>query len=138
MGWIGKLFGTQKAMDDLLDTDNGHLTKVGGWIGNLHYTEEEKAEAAAETRKWGLEHLQALAPFKVVQRVIAFTVMGLWSFVGVNLVVAIWVQAVTGIDAVTTLKELAFSDYVFWPTVSVLGLYMSGGVVPHIFQNKGK
>jgi len=140
MGWFGRLFGTQDAINNVIDKENGLLTQVGGWVGNMNYTDEEKAEAAAETRKWGLEQLKALEPFKVVQRVIAFMTTGMWAFVGINIVAALWIKAIThgSIDAAEGLIELAFSDYIFWPVVAVLSLYMSGGVLPQLFgKSKG-
>ena len=131
MGWFGRLLGTDKAVDNILDKDNGLLVRAGGWIDGRKYTEQEKAENDQVTREWGLSQLQALAPFKVVQRIIAFAVVGIWAFIAINLVIAVWVLAVfPEIDAKTALMELAVSDYVFWPVVSVLSLYMSGGVIP--------
>lgn len=137
MGWFGKLIGTDKAIDNVIDKDNGLLVRAGTAIGNLHYSEQEKAEGQQEVRKWAIDYLTALAPFKIVQRVIAFNVLGVWSFVAVNLVIAIWIRAYyPDIDAVKALWELAISDFIFWPVVSVLSLYMSGGVVRY-FSKKG-
>jgi hypothetical protein len=31
-------------MDNVLDKDSGLLTQVGGWIGGMNFTEEERAE----------------------------------------------------------------------------------------------
>jgi len=130
MGWgvLGKLFGTDKAIDNLVDKDNGLLVRAGTALGNLHYSNQEKAETDAETREWGIRQLDALAPFKVVQRILAFAVASLWICIGMNVVVAIWINAVYGVDARTDLLAFAFSDYVFWPVMSVLSLYFAGGV----------
>ena len=38
---IFKMFNTGKAVDDVLDKDNGHLTKIGEWIDNRSFSEEE-------------------------------------------------------------------------------------------------
>ena len=123
MSWFGRLIGTEKAIADITDTENGLLVRMGSWFENLQFTGQERAA-------WGIAQLAALEPFKVVQRVIALSAMGIWAFVGVNLVLAIWVKAVWGIDAVTGLLQLAMSDYVFWPVLAVLSLYISGGVFP--------
>lgn len=128
---LGKVFGTEKAIDNLLDKDKGLLAKAGSWIGNFNYTEEEKAEADAETRKWGLKQLAALEPFKVVQRILAFGVTGLWGFVGFNVVAAIWIEAIyPAIKVKDAMMSFAMSDYVFWPVLAVLGLYFTGGILP--------
>tara|TARA_R100000951_G_scaffold65661_1_gene55410 strand:+ start:708 stop:1109 length:402 start_codon:yes stop_codon:yes gene_type:complete len=126
MGMIGRLFGTDKAVDNILDKDNGLLTQVGGWIGGLKHTEEEKAEDAQATRQWGLKQLEALEPFKVVQRILAFAAASLWIIVGLNVLLGIWFANPVTIQH---LKEFAMSDYIFWPVISVFSLYFSGGVV---------
>lgn len=126
MGMIGRLFGTDKAVDNILDKDNGLLTQVGGWVGGLKHTEEEKAEDAQATRQWGLKQLEALEPFKVVQRILAFAAAALWIIVGLNVLLGIWFA---GPVTIGHLKEFAMSDYIFWPVISVFSLYFSGGVV---------
>ena len=40
-----------KAVDNVLDKDNGLLTQVGNWIGGMDYTDEERAEADTDLRK---------------------------------------------------------------------------------------
>jgi hypothetical protein len=143
----GKLFGTDKAVDNLLDKDKGLLVRAGSWVGGLNYTKEEQAEGDLKTREWGLRHLEALAPFKIVQRILAFAAAGFWIFVGINVTIAIWIEAITrqqvmfngqmvwrSVDAATPLKAFATSDYVFWPVIVVFALYFTGGVLPY----KGK
>ena len=131
MGWVGKLFGTDKAVDSLLDKDKGLLVRAGGWVDGLSHTDQEKAEHKLLVKEWGIRQLEALAPFKVVQRIIAFSVASLWWVVGVNVLVSIWIEALyPHIKAKDALLEFAMSDYVFWPVLAVLGLYFTGGVIP--------
>jgi hypothetical protein len=131
MGWFSKLFGTDKAVNSLVDKDNGLLTQVGGWIGNFNYTDEEKAENNLLVKQWGLKQLEALEPFKVVQRILAFGATFFWIFVGINVVVSIWVKAATNgsIDVVEPMMNFALSDYVWWPVAIVYGLYFAGGTI---------
>ena len=137
MGILGRLLGTDKAIDNLLDKNEGLLVRGGRWIDGLHHSDQEKAEDNQLTRQWGIAQLQAIAPFKVVQRIIALSVMTFWILVGVNVLVAIWIEAITGIQVKEQMLAFAFSDFVFWPVLSVLSLYLSGGVIPHMFTNKG-
>jgi sterol desaturase/sphingolipid hydroxylase (fatty acid hydroxylase superfamily) len=130
MSWFGKLFATDQAVDNLLDKEAGLLSKTGEWVGNLHYTEEERAEAAQETRQWGLRQLEALAPFKVVQRVLAFMAATFWIVVGLNVLLAIWLEATTDIKAQAAMMSFALSEYVWWPVLAVFALYFTGGVLP--------
>ncbi len=125
MSWFGKLLGTEKGVDSLLDKDNGLLTQAGNWIGGFNYTEEEKAENNLLVKQWGLKQLAALEPFKVVQRIIAFAVLFLWVFVAINYVAMLWVEH----SKTDELLKFAMSDYVFWPTLAVLSLYCGGGTI---------
>lgn len=136
-GVLGRLFGTDKAIDNLLDKDRGLLARAGGWIGNLHYTEEDRAEAQERTREWGLQQLAALAPFKVVQRILAFAASALWIFVALNVVFAFWVEAFFAVEISQKMLSFALSDYIFWPIVTVYALYFSGGVVESFKRSKG-
>ena len=125
MVFLGRLFGTKKAVENLTAKD-GLLAKAGSWLGNFNYTDEEKAEMDAQTREWGFRQLDALAPFKVVQRIGFFAVCGMWLVVGANVLVAIWLNH----QAKSEILAFAMSDYVFWPTVAVFSLYFTGGVFP--------
>jgi len=131
MSWFGKLFGTEKAVNNLVDKDNGLLAQAGSWVGGLSYTDEEKAENNLLVKEWGLKQLDALQPFKIVQRIIAFSVLFLWAFVGVNYVLMLWVEH----PKAQGLLDFALSDFVFWPTLAVLSLYCGGGTL-NSFKSK--
>ena len=130
MSWIGRLFGTAKAVDSLVDKDNGLLVRAGGWIDGLSHTDQEKARDSLLVKEWGIRQLEALGPFKIVQRVLAISVTFFWAFIGVNVIVAIWVEAIFGVSAKESMMEFAFSDFVFWPVLAVLSLYFTGGIMP--------
>jgi membrane protease YdiL (CAAX protease family) len=106
-------------------------------IGNQQFTDEEKSEARQVVRNWGLKQLEALEPFKVVQRILAFTIIFVWAFLALNCVVAIWFDAYhTNAELANKMLSLASNDVIFWPTVSVLSLYFSGGVVESFKRKK--
>lgn len=137
MNIFGKLFGTDKAVDNLLDKDKGLLVRAGGWVNNMSYTDADKAENQLLVKEWGVKQLEALAPFKIVQRIIAFTVSFLWLLVGINILVGVWVEAFNPeLSVVDPLLQFAMSDYVFWPVLAVLSLYMGGGVIPERLRKK--
>lgn len=139
MSIFRRLFGTDKAISDITDKDNGLLVRMGGWVDGLSHTEQEKSEAARDVREWGIRQLEALEPFKVVQRILAFGVTLVWAFAAFNVIAAIWVRAIwPSVDAVEDLLRFALSDYVSWPALAVLSLYFSGGVFPQIFGGRTK
>ena len=48
--WLTNLFkSAPKAVDDVLDKENGLLTQFGGWIGNMNLTDEEVMKANVKT-----------------------------------------------------------------------------------------
>ena len=105
------------------------VDRVFDGVDSAIYTPQEKAEKK-------LQLLEALAPFKVVQRILAFAAALHWLFAGLNVIVAIWIKALTdgSVDVVEPLSTYALSDYVLWPTMAVFALYFTGGVL----ESKGK
>ncbi len=49
MGFFDWFKAAPKAVDNVLDKDNGLLTQFGGWIGNMNLTDEEVMEQNAKT-----------------------------------------------------------------------------------------
>ena len=127
MSWLGSLFGTKKAMSDITDKDNGLLTQVGGWIGGFSYTDQEKAEADQQTREWGLRQIEALAPFKIMQRIMVTIIMSVWAMLCIVMTIAICIKSP---DIITNLLLFIQSPFVWVPVSGAVGLYLMGGVVP--------
>ena len=151
-GVLGGIFGTKKAVDNLLDKDDGILVKAGGFLNDLHYSDAEKARDLPGLIKLRLERLRALHPFKIVQRIIAFAAMFAWVLLIINLFIAAWVNILNpdiyglvndelvvttkGIHAFEFFMKIAISDVVFWPISLVFTLYCGGGFLES--KNKGK
>ena len=57
MGWFSNLFSSSKAVDNVLDKDNGLLAQAGEWIGNMSYTDEEKAESRERLNQSLVEYI---------------------------------------------------------------------------------
>lgn len=137
MSFIGRLFGTEKAISDITDRDNGLLVRAGSWVNDLNYTDAEKAQNALEVRKWGLNQLEALAPFKVVQRILAFAISFVWIMVAANVLAAIWIEAAHPDFLIREhMLSFAFSDFIFWPVTVCYGLYFGGGLIESIRRTK--
>lgn len=130
MGILGRLFGTEKAIENITDKENGLLVRAGGWFDDLSHTEQEKAEDRKAVREWGIRQLDALSQFKVVQRILAFAISFLWILVGINVLAAIWIEANDPEFIIRDkMLEFAFSDFVFWPVTVCYGLYFGGGLI---------
>jgi hypothetical protein len=106
---LGKVFGGKEGTKDLLEKAD-----------ELHLSKEEKL-------KLGLEYLEALAPFKIVQRIIVFCVMAVWLIISLSLIGAIWFDAS---EVYARLIELIKLEFIAYPSVGVFSLYLLGGVIP--------
>lgn len=124
MGILGRLFGSDDAIDNIVDKDNGLIAKAGGWIDRQQFTSEEKAEHHKDLMQLRLKLLDGLSQFKVVQRGIVFSVMSAWLFLLVNYVLAVWL----GLETIKKdLIDLMFSAYMTVPAGGVVALYLGGG-----------
>lgn len=76
LGWIGKLFGSDKAATSLIDNISNGLDK-------LHYGDQEKAENRAEAVKEGnrvyMEWLSSTSGSRIARRFIAIVVTLIWA-----------------------------------------------------------
>tara|TARA_B100001105_G_scaffold254955_1_gene252330 strand:+ start:1378 stop:1842 length:465 start_codon:yes stop_codon:yes gene_type:complete len=74
-GWMGKLFGTDKAASSLIDNISSGLDK-------LHYSDQEKAEDRAQAVKEGnqvyMEWLKSTSGSRLARRYIAIVVTTVW------------------------------------------------------------
>ena len=122
---LANIFGTSKAVDNILHKDNGLASQVGGWIGRMNYTEEEKAEMRLRSGNLIISRLKALEPFKITQRIIVACVMAIWMLVGL-----IWlVSIVVGLSGIIEgLKDFVMQDFFAIPSGGVFLLYLTGGV----------
>ncbi len=127
MSFLGRLFGTQKAISDIVDKDNGLLVRAGTALGNLHYSDQEKAEDSQEVRLWGVRQLEALAPFKVMQRIMVTIIMVQWAITCNVMLVAICLDATTVINNLVLFIQ---SQFAWIPVAGAVGLYLMGGVIP--------
>ena len=108
---LGRLFSPKQA-----------TKAIANGIDKAVFTEQERKEIA-------LEWLQALAPFKVVQRILVSIIMGMWSLVGVNYLVALWIEAVWPEIAVSAhILAFAKTEFMWMPVVAAVGVYLGGGL----------
>lgn len=127
MSWFRALFSADKVADNVLDKDNGLLAKAGGWIGNMNFTEEERAEMNKKFQDLALEKLKALAPFKVMQRILVTIIASTWATGFFFMLCFIAFDSKTRIDNLYAFMQ---TEYAWTPMFGVVVLYLLGGVVP--------
>ena len=124
---FGRIFGTEKAIDNVLDKDSGLLVKAGSWFGNLNYTTEDQAEMNLEVRKVGVNLLNALHPFKLMQRIMVTIIMVEWAILFNVFIIAICFQAH---DILKDLMAFAQTEFAWVPIAGAVSLYLLGGTWP--------
>ena len=91
--FIGKLFGSDKATAKVIDT-------VSAGIDKIWYTDEEKAEDAAQARREGqaflIEWLKSTSGSRLARRFIALIVVSIWAIqyltVQILMIIAVWAE----------------------------------------------
>lgn len=125
MGIFSKLFGTEKAVDNLLDKDTGLIAKAGASLDRLHFSDEEKADNNIVLKKLTLSQLATMEPFKVVQRILIFSICSMWVIVGLSVMVMIWMNH----PQLNAMIDFGLSEYVWLPSLMAFGLYLGGGTI---------
>lgn len=133
MSFLGDIFGTKKAVDNVMDKDNGLLAQAGAWIGNKDFTEEERAEMMAGFRQWSTEHLAGMSQFKVVQRIMVFTVCAGWLVLLLNLLAAMWLG---NDDVLEQLILFVQTKFAWAPIAAVFTLYTGGGTLESMGRSR--
>ncbi len=111
MGLLGKIFGSEKAIE-----------KVSSGIDKVFFTKEEKSEQWVET-------LKAYEPFKLAQRLIALLVTSVYLFVW--LVCSVMMALGTWQEAVTEQSQLLAewnNETLGIPFIIIISFYFAGGV----------
>lgn len=154
---FGWLFGGSKAAETAVDTGSYLLKEASSGIDMMFYTDEEKAQAKAETYKIWLETQKLIAqqgtPQAVTRRLIAvpwmFLQMGMTASAVVAKALSFWTSGVTRItaDNATAIREKSrlvtdvlmqsdFSDYIlalqneqFFITLAIIGFYFGPAAV---------
>lgn len=138
--WSGvkRLFGAGIDPKDLLDKDNGLLAQAGGWIGNMNFTEQERAEYAAKAADGVVEYVKMTLSENTTRsktrRVIAISWI-LTELFFVTLTVVVWPMYKAWAEFIW---KVATSDVMMWGTLSVLAFFFGPYMIGKHFQRQGK
>lgn len=132
MGFLGRVFGTEKALDNI-------ITSVTNGLDSLVYTEQEKAEDAAadrsEARKMVVGWMQATQGQNLARRVIALSITAVWlSMYLISILFAMGAIFLGGSEASQMLSEVGYIakdsvDDLNSPIMLILAFYFAA---PHM------
>lgn len=121
LGLLGKIFGSEKVISKSIDL-----------IDSFHTSTEEQIEAATKSK---VALLEAYAPFKLAQRVLAF------SFTFVYLSCFALVLGYTLFDQVADaekVKQVLEDFQIGYAMLIILAFYFGGGAAEGILQNRNR
>lgn len=120
MGFIGRLFGSQKAID----------AGISG-LDKIFYTDEEKAENKLKAAPWKIKLLKAYEPFKLAQRILAITYSVPYILAWVSCYIAsFWIN-------VDVQKEI-LGGQIAYINITIIGFYFGGGAVEGLIREAKK
>ena len=100
------------------DAASKAVDRIADGIDSAVYTPQERAQMK-------ITQLEALAPFKVVQRILVSAIAFVWVVLIMQYSLAIWLGA---LDVQNALIELIQSEFVWAPTLAAFALYFGGGL----------
>jgi hypothetical protein len=121
LGLLGKIFGSETVISKSIDL-----------IDSFHTSTEEQIEAATKSK---VALLEAYAPFKLAQRVLAF------SFTFVYLSCFALVLGYTLMDQIADadkVKEVLEDFQIGYAMLIILAFYFGGGAAEGILQNRNR
>jgi len=129
--WAGKLFGTEKAIQSVVDNVSTGLDK-------LILTDEEKSDAVAadrsEARRMLIRWMEGTQGQNLARRILALGIASVWLsqyvLIGVMSVIAPWTETATGEKLAASVSALTMSaDQMTGAMMLLLGFYFAA---PHL------
>lgn len=121
MGILSTLFGTGDVISKGMDL-----------IDNLHTSTEEEIAAKSKART---DLLTAYAPFKIAQRVIAFSFTFMFLFIMANGVLGA-LYGVIDLEAVDRAKDYANEMWLGEIMLAIVGFYFGGGAFEGVMEKR--
>ena len=126
MSFLGKLFGSDRGLEKVVDTASGLLDEA-------FYTDQEEAtdKAAARSEAQGLviKWMEASTGSRLARRVIAFAITGTWLamywMTAMSAIAAIWLEDKADQLNASGLVMDAAADVMISPVMLILGFYFA-------------
>ena len=136
MSW-GK--GSEKIAENILDKDNGLLTQVGGWIGNMNYTAEEKAKFT-ERLNLGVSNFVEMTLTENTERSKSRRAVAImWIKVQLAMILIIMMVAPLDMELAKFYVTIAFGTLMVSGTLAILGFFFGSHMLSsHISSTKLK
>jgi len=136
---IASWFTGSKAADNILDKDDGLLTQVGGWVGNMNFTPEEIAEMNLKlsdaVSDFAVKTLSENTERSKTRRSVAI----MWIKAQLALVLLVVIVAPLDMELAKFYAEIAFGALMMGGTWSVIAFFFGGHMLSgHLGLSKKK
>lgn len=128
MNWFKTLFAAPKTINDVLDKDNGLIAQAGGWIGNLSFTDQEKAVHTAEIAKGVTDFVKVTLTENTTRSVARRQLAVMWMRVQLALILMVAITIPWKKDIAVEYFNLATCDVMLWGTGSIIVFFFGGYV----------
>ena len=137
LGLLKSVFLRPKVVDDFLDKDNGHLTKVGAWINEQQFTDEERAKMITGTAIAVREFSVATAKESTIRSKTRRSLAIMWIRTHLALVIATFIAGGLEHPQAQFFWSIVTSDVLFYGTAGVM-IYFFGtyGIGAHLGKKK--
>lgn len=132
---------SEKVAENILDKDNGLLTQVGGWIGNMNYTDEEKAEFTERLNKGVSNFVEMTLAENTERSKSRRAVAIMWIKAQLGMIFIVIIAAPFNMELAKFYLSIAFGTLMVSGTLAVLGFFFGSHMLSsHIGGsiNKGK
>ena len=120
MSWYNPLSWGEKAVDNILDKDNGLLTQVGSWVGGLKLTAEEVMEFNGKTVTNVQEFVKATLSESTERSKARRAIAILWIRVELGIILMSCILAPWNMELANFYYNMATNGVMFSGTMAVL------------------
>lgn len=121
MGLLSKLFGSEKVISSVMDPKVGHLAKIGAFIGNQQFTDQERAEMMAGLTTAVREFSVATANQSTIRSKITRDLAVRWINTQLALILISVISLLHPDQAYfKALWQITTSDVIMWGTFGVM------------------
>jgi len=120
MAWYNPLSWGEKTVDNVMDKDNGLLTQVGNWIGNMKLTPEEVMEANGKTVDSVQEFVKATLSENTARSIARRAIALLWIRVELGIVLMSCICAPWDMALAEFYFKMAASGVMFGGTTAII------------------
>lgn len=127
-GFIKSIFSSPKIANDILDKDSGLVVRAGEWVGNLSYTEEEKAENRSKIAKEVVKFVETTLNENTERSKTRRSIALSWIRVQLFLILITAIAIPINKDLAKEYFALATSEVMLWGTGSIVVFFFGAYV----------